>query len=399
MRRPLRFGFTTGACAAAAARGAALMLRDQRRIEAVELSLPAGITVTFALRGQRYDERFAACCVIKDAGDDPDVTNGCEVWAEVSLAPPSPQPSPTRGEGEKRIPPPLMGGGQGEGEIIITGGAGIGRVTKPGLAVAVGEWAINPVPRQMISEAVREVFTDHGSPITDHGSAPHSSLLTPHVIISIPDGAERARRTLNARLGIVGGLSILGTTGVVTPISHQAWTDTIDAALGVALAAGCTRVVASTGRSSEQAAERLLALPEEAFVLMGDHVGHLAAACARRGVKELAVAAQFAKLVKIACGHPQTHAAVAELDLAALAEWARTAGLDAALIEKLEWAHTARELYRELGPHHPLMALVAGRAIDRLQGWAPGVRCGVLLAGYAGEPAVTFGALFETREP
>jgi cobalt-precorrin-5B (C1)-methyltransferase len=111
------------------------------------------------------------------------------------------------------------------------------------------------------------------------------------------------------------------------------------------------------------------------------------------------VAAQFAKLVKIACGHAQTHAAVVALDLATVAGWARAAGLDAALIERLEWAHTARELYQELGPRHPLMALVAARAVERLQDYAPGVRCGVLLAGYAGEPAVTFGALFETREP
>ncbi|TLM67137.1 MAG: cobalamin biosynthesis protein CbiD [Deltaproteobacteria bacterium] len=366
MRRPLRHGFTTGACAAAAAKGAALLLRDQRPVETVELPLPAGIAATFPLRGQRFDARSAACCVVKDAGDDPDVTNGCEVWAQVST-----------------------GGGEGEdgNQVIITGGAGIGRVTKPGLAVAVGEWAINPVPRRMISEAVQSVFANHGS------------RISVHVTVSIPDGEERARRTLNARLGIVGGLSILGTTGVVTPISHQAWTDTIDAALGVALASGCTRVLASTGRSSEAVAERQVALPEEAFILMGDHVGHLAAACARRGVAELVVAAQFAKLVKIACGHPQTHAAVADLDLAALTGWARAAGLDAALIERLEWAHTARELYLELGPHHPLMALVAARAIDRLEGWAPGVRCGVLLAGYAGEPAVTFGEPFGAREP
>ena len=362
-RRPLRSGYTTGACAAAAALGAALMLRDRQPVETVELRLPAGVTATFALRGQRFDERVAACCVVKDAGDDPDVTNGCEVWAEVRL-----------GEG-------------GSPSVMIEGGTGIGRVTKPGLAVAVGEWAINPVPRRMITAAVLEVFPPHFPP------------LAPHVIISIPDGAERAKRTLNARLGIVGGLSILGTTGIVTPVSHRAWTDTIDAALDVAVAGGCRQVVASTGRSSEAVAERHLALPEEAFILMGDHVGHLAAAAARRGVAELLVAAQFAKLVKIACGHPQTHAAVVDLDLAALAGWARAADLDAVLIERLELAHTARELYLELGPHHPLIALVAARAIDRLQSWAPGIRCGVLLAGYAGEPAVTFGAPFEARKP
>jgi cobalt-precorrin-5B (C1)-methyltransferase len=367
MRRPLRHGFTTGACAAAAAKGAALMLRDRRRIEAVDLLLPAGVTATFPLHGQRFDGQCAACAVVKDAGDDPDVTNGCEVWAEVCLA-----------KEDSPLAPPAL---------VIAGGTGVGRVTKPGLAVPPGEWAINPVPKQMIDDAVRSVFPDSGSRIPIH------------VTISIPDGAERARRTLNARLGIVSGLSILGTTGVVTPLSHRAWTDTIDAALGVALAVGCRRVVASTGRSSEATAQRTLALPEEAFILMGDHVGYLAAACRQRGVAELVVAAQFAKLLKIACGHPQTHAAVARLDLADLAGLARGAGLDAALTKRIEWANTARELFQELGPQHPLTALVAAQAIERLQRWAPGVRCGVLLAGYAGEPAVSFGDLSGARKP
>lgn len=376
MRRPLRHGYTTGACAAAAAKGAALQLRDQRRVESVELLLPAGLSAVFPLRGQRFDATSAACCVVKDAGDDPDVTHGCEVWAEVRAE--------TGGlaEGDRPLHQEERSPLLRSPSVVIAGGVGIGRVTKPGLAVPAGEWAINPVPRRMIAEAVTEVFA---------ACDPRPAL---RVVISIPDGEERARRTLNARLGVLGGLSILGTTGIVTPISHRAWTDTIDAAVAVARAAGCTRVVASTGRSSELAAERLLALPEEAFILMGDHVGHLAAACSTQGVADLVIAAQFAKLVKIACGHPQTHAAVVALDLATVAGWARSAGLDAAPSERLEWAHTARELYLALGPRHPLVALVAARAMERLQEWAPGVRCGVLLAGYAGEPAVTFGELF-----
>lgn len=362
----LAYGYTTGACAAAAARGAARMLRTQEQLDEISITLPRGETASFRLHGQTFDDSSASCFVVKDAGSDPDVTHGAEIHVTVQ---------------RKALTKPATT------MVFVTGGPGIGRVTKPGLAVPVGEWAINPVPRRMITEAVVEVFPSL------------AARFAPHVTISIPDGEQRAQRTLNVRLGIVGGLSILGTTGVVTPISHQAWTDTIDAALGVALAAGCTRVVASTGRSSEQVAEQALALPEEAFILMGDHVGHLAAACAGRGVQELVIAAQFAKLLKIACGHPQTHAAVADLDLAALTGWARTAGLDAALSKRLEWAHTARELYLELGPHHPLVALVAARAIERLESWAPGIRCGVLLAGYAGEPAVTFGALFGAREP
>jgi cobalt-precorrin-5B (C1)-methyltransferase len=243
-RKPLRSGFTTGACAAAAVLGAARMLKEQRRIEAVELLLPAGMKATFRLEGQVFDGEKASCFVVKDAGDDPDVTHGVEVHAEVTLNPPSPRSSPTRGEGVKITHP---GEGAGGPSVVIEGGAGIGKVTKPGLAVPVGEWAINPVPRRMITEAVLGVFP------------PDAARLMPHVVISIPDGEERAKRTLNARLGIVGGLSILGTSGIVRPISHQAWTDTLDAALDVALAGGCDSVVLSTGRTSEMAAQKVLA--------------------------------------------------------------------------------------------------------------------------------------------
>jgi cobalt-precorrin-5B (C1)-methyltransferase len=208
MAKGMRHGYTTGACAAAAAKGAALLLRGQTLIDTVTIDLPAGERVTFALHGQTFDTEQARCFVIKDAGDDPDVTNGCEVWARVQR---------------------LAGA-----DIVITGGIGIGRVTKPGLAVPVGAWAINPVPQTMIMAALREVF-------------PTGAV---QVEISIPDGVARAQRTLNARLGILGGLSILGTTGIVKPISHQAWTDTLDAALDVACACGWRTVVLSTGRTS-----------------------------------------------------------------------------------------------------------------------------------------------------
>lgn len=352
--RRLRCGFTTGACAAAAARGAALMLRDQRRVAQVEIALPAGFRATFTLHGQHYDQERACCFVIKEAGDDPDVTQGVEVHAQVSLAP-------------------------DRENIRIHGGPGIGRVTKPGLAVPVGEWAINPVPRRMISEAVLEVFP------------PLSSPRRPQVLLSIPDGERRAAHTLNARLGILGGLSILGTSGVVRPISHQAWTDTLEVALDVARAAGCRRVVLSTGRSSEQAAMTALRLREEAFIMMGDFTAFCLDACHRKGFAEVILAAQFAKLVKIACGHEHTHVRNARLDLAQLADWAQTLGLDGSLIKKIEFANTAREVFCELGSGHPLVDAVAQRALAWMGRRTPGADQAILLIGYDGTAVRRFG--------
>ena len=332
--KKLRYGFTTGACAAAAALGAALMLRDQAPVESVELPLPAGFAARFALGGQTYENGKARCFVLKDAGDDPDVTHGVEVHAELEWV-------------AEAIWQPA---------IAIEGGEGVGRVTKPGLAVAVGEPAINPVPRQMILGAVASVFPQ----------LPAGRHL--RVTISIPDGVERAKRTLNERLGILGGLSILGTTGVVKPISHKAWTDTLEVALDVALAAGEATMVLSTGRTSESVAETLLGLPEEALVMMGDHVGYA-----------------------LACGHPQTHVRSSTLDLAKMARWARNGGLDEGLAKGIECANTAREVFEKTGADHPLTRMIADRALAHLQSWAPGVTIAILLVGYGEQQAVPFG--------
>ncbi|ORJ60278.1 cobalt-precorrin-5B (C(1))-methyltransferase CbiD [Geothermobacter hydrogeniphilus] len=359
MARSLRHGYTTGACAAAATLAAARLLAGER-VAQVALELPVGERAVFPVHGCRVDGARARCFVIKDAGDDPDVTHGVEVHARV----------------ESSSPPSSGDAGREEGEVVILGGEGIGTVTKPGLAVAVGEPAINPVPRRMIREALRSVF-------------PSGSF---RVTIAIPDGEQRAAKTLNARLGICGGLSILGTTGIVRPISHQAWTDTLDVALDVALAVGCRRVVACTGRSSEKVAQREYPLlAEEAFVMMGDHVGHLAGACRRKGVPNLVVAAQFAKLVKVACGHPQTHVHSSRLDLRKLADWARSTGLTTEASETIVAANTAREVFLTLGAAHPLVAEVARRAVKQLRNWAPGVTIEILLVGYDGAVAGRYG--------
>jgi len=270
----------------------------------------------------------------------------------------------------------------GGGGLEIVGGTGIGRVTRPGLAVAVGEPAINPVPRAMITQALRAVFPSGGFRVT----------------LSIPDGEARAARTLNARLGILGGLSILGTSGVVKPISHQAWTDTLLVAIDVALAGGCRTLVASTGRTSEQVAEQALKLPEPAYLMMGDHVGFTLEAAHTRGVPSLIVAAQFAKLVKIACGHRQTHVRQSQLDLRQLAGLAVESGLDGSLGKRLELANTARELWDELGAEHPFTRRVMQQALLQLQQWAPGVTVGILLADYHGAVAGLYGAAATARD-
>jgi cobalt-precorrin-5B (C1)-methyltransferase len=355
--RKLRSGYTTGACAAAAVKGAAQMLRDQRLVDEVEITLPSGDTVLFPVRGQMIRSDSASCHVVKDAGDDPDVTDGVEVHASISIE------------------------FFTSHRIVIQGGTGIGRITKPGLAIPVGEWAINPIPRKMVMEAVKEVFALRCVPAT----------LT--VSLSIPDGEERAKKTLNERLGIVGGLSILGTTGIVRPISAEAWTATIDTAIDVALASGCETVTLSTGRTSEMAAQGYFddetrgtrheeKLKEECFVMMGDHLGYALRACASKGVKNAVIAGQFAKLVKIACGHEQTHASSSELDLRMLQEWVAAAPHASHLAPLLSKAHTAREVLETSGTDSGLIALVCAKVAEFAGKLAPGLNTKVLLAGY-----------------
>jgi cobalt-precorrin-5B (C1)-methyltransferase len=381
MTKTLRYGYTTGACATAAARGAVLMLRDQHLIDEADIILPTGETVRFRLHGQELSRDSARCYVIKDAGDDPDVTNGAEIHAELTLA------EASNGE-----------------TVVIQGGTGIGRVTKPGLAVPPGEWAINPVPRRMIAEVVNEVFSIHCPLLTAH-----CVPMVPHVTISIPNGEELAKKTLNSRLGIIGGLSILGTTGIVRPIPSLAWTDTINAAVDVAVACGCKTLVLSTGRTSEMAAQKHFAaasiapeqpcrkegekslkkvlhrLSDEAFIMMGDHVGHALRACESKGIRNVVLAAQFAKLLKIACGHEQTHVSSSQLDLNQLREWLKASSCTSRFVPNTENANTAREVLEATGHARTIMSLVSNRASRFVAQLAPRLRVKVLLAGYTGE--------------
>jgi len=313
-RRKLRRGYTTGSCATAAAMAATRALLTQQPVSEVTIHLPAGIDATFRLERCQFDATSAVCSVIKDAGDDPDVTHGAEIVATV----------------RRREAPGLE----------LAGGEGVGVVTRPGLGLPVGSPAINPVPRRMITEHVTAAA---GAWLAQGGL---------HVEISIPRGEELARRTLNARLGILGGLSILGTSGLVIPYSTAAWRASVEQAIDVAAANGQTHVVLSTGSRSEKFAQALLPLPEIAFVEMGEFTGHALRRCVRRGIVRATLCGMVGKMSKIAQGHMMTHVASNQVDLQFLATVAADCGASPALQESIRRANTAR--------HFQELALAAG---------------------------------------
>jgi cobalt-precorrin-5B (C1)-methyltransferase len=351
--KKLRSGYTTGACAAAAAKAAVMQLRNaectlhsrealvsagingmrnEEQIERVEIPFPDGSRVAFKIHdaGCRIQDNTAYASVIKDAGDDPDITNGAEIRAEVSL-------NLEFGKGNaERVTP----------EIVIRGGKGVGTVTKPGLALPVGEAAINPVPRRMITEAVMEAVSAADSQIPNQ-SGPldrPSAFRIPHleVTISVPAGEELAKKTLNHRLGIIGGISILGTTGIVRPISAEAWTATITASMDVAKAAGLGAVVISSGRTSEKAHMKKYHLPDEAYAMMGDYLEFSLRDAKRHGFREAHLCAQWAKMLKAAMGTPQTHVRNGALEAAEAADFLIKLGIE---LPGEKVFNTSREIY------------------------------------------------------
>ena len=315
-KKKLRSGFTTGACAAAAAKAAAVALLSGRPVDHVEIPFPTGERHGFSLHSCVCQDGQVTASIIKDAGDDPDVTNGAEIIAVV----------------EQQEP------GLVEEDLIISGGPGVGKVTKPGLPVPVGEPAINPVPQKMIRAAVAEAVKEVGD----------DDICPLQVTICVTDGELLAEKTLNSRLGILGGLSILGTTGIVRPVSARAWTDTIDASMKVARATGLTEVILSTGRTSEAAVQRLLELPEESMVMMGDYLAYALKAAGRHGFKKIYLAGMWAKILKCALGIPQTHVRHGALEVSQAADLLAELGLDRQQADELATANTAREIYQRL---------------------------------------------------
>lgn len=323
-KKRLRSGFTTGACAAAAAKAAFLHLITNRPAARVTIPFPDGEHRSFAVeRSFLYpsEQPKALAGIIKDAGDDPDVTNGAEIQSIVSLGKTSSAESKSC-------------------QLVVEfhAGEGVGTVTKPGLSVAVGEPAINPVPRQMIFDALTEAVAE-------------TALTIDRIIcvtIQVPDGEILAEKTLNHRLGIVGGISILGTTGIVRPVSAEAWTATIEASMDVARQTGSTEIVLSTGRTSEKGVQKILDLPIEAFAMMGDYLQFSLEAAKKRSFGKIHLAAMWAKVLKAAMGIGQTHVRHGALEVEQAASFIANLCQEPSLGKSLADANTAREMYQRL---------------------------------------------------
>ncbi|HET6809837.1 MAG TPA: cobalt-precorrin-5B (C(1))-methyltransferase [Acidimicrobiales bacterium] len=298
-RRGLRTGWTTGTCASAAAKAAAVGWVTGSAPASVEVALPGGERVSFPVEAERPNR----CVVVKDAGDDPDCTDGARVTAEVEAAP-------------------------GD-ETELRAGPGVGTITLPGLGLAVGAPAINPVPRRMILAALAEVT---GTPLV--------------VTFSVPGGEEMAAQTTNARLGIVGGISILGTTGIVRPFSTAAYRASVVQQIDVAAAQGQRTMVLATGHRSEAAAVRLRPdLPDVCFVEVGDFTGISLRRAAARGMDRVVFVGMAGKISKLAAGVMMTHFHRSEVDGALLEDVARAGGAPAPVVEAATATSTARHFF------------------------------------------------------
>lgn len=350
----LRTGWTTGACAAAAAKAAFCALAGAGFPDPVRIRLPKGELPEFPLTERRLDDGEASAAVVKDAGDDPDVTHGATVRATLRRA--------------------AAGAG-----LVFKAGEGVGTVTKAGLPVAVGEPAINPKPREIIAANLAEAAD----------AVDWTGPLDLEVEIAIPGGEALAAKTWNPRLGILGGLSVLGTTGVVHPFSCSAWIHSIHRGIDVARAAGFAHVAGSTGATSEAAVQRLHDLPLEALIDMGDFAGGMLKYLRRHPVPQVTIAGGFAKLAKLAQGAGDLHSSRSQVDFAKLARSAARIGAEAALVERIAAANTAAEaLSLARAADLPLAATIARQARETgraILGDA-GVRLEILIVDRAGTP-------------
>lgn len=327
----LRRGWTTGACATAATKAALTALLTGKFPDPVEITLPKGQTPTFALALEGLSEHVARAGIIKDAGDDPDVTHGCLVVSSVRL--------------------------RGEPGVVFKAGEGVGTVTKAGLPIGVGEPAINPVPRQMMSGVVEEL------------SQKFELSGGVEIEISIQDGEELAARTWNPRLGIVGGLSVLGTTGIVNPFSCSAWIASIHRGIDVARAQGLRHLAGATGSTSEKAVQDFYGLADQAMLDMGDFVGGLLKYIRKHPVEKVTISGGLAKLTKLAQGAMDLHSGRSQVDFDWLSQLVGDAGGSTALCAAVLRANTVLEVAElatkerlDIGP------LIAEKALTKAQG-------------------------------
>lgn len=314
MTEKLRTGRTTGTCATAAAMAGTVFLLTGHEVGEIKTPLPPGGHLVVPIARFEPDGGGVRVTVIKDGGDDPDATHGCEIQAVVTIDHLA----------------------EGQVSVDIDGGRGVGRATLPGLPVAVGRAAINPEPLRQIEMAVLR-------------SAPNMATGRISVLVEVPEGEAIARKTMNPRLGITGGISILGTQGVVRPYSHASWKATIDEGLDVARAQGLTRAVFTTGRRSERYYRlRHPEEPDTAFIQAADFFAHAMRAAAERGFTRVTWSVFFGKLAKQAQGLDYTHAKTHPVDFARLADRCAEAGADGLLLPDIRHANTAVQVLNML---------------------------------------------------
>jgi cobalt-precorrin-5B (C1)-methyltransferase len=340
-RGSLRTGYTTGTAACAATKAALFFLINGASVQEVTISLPKGKSAALKVAWTKQEDGRATSAVIKDGGDDPDVTSGAEICSTVSF-------------------------NEQTGAIVIEGGKGVGRVTKPGLGLEIGKPAINPTPMEMLKQTVSEVAKEQ---LKSKGV---------NVLISVPRGEEIAKKTDNPRLGILGGISILGTTGIVLPYSTASFAAAIRQGLDVALAAGADSVILTTGGRSEDFAKALFpSMPDHCFVQMGDFAGYSIRQCASKNVRKATIAGFIGKLTKMAMGVKQTHVAGSHINMEFMASLAKQCGASEAIVEEIRTANTARHVSEIVSKHgiagysnlmcqkvHQQMAAHAGAALD-----------------------------------
>ncbi|MGI0003849.1 MAG: cobalt-precorrin-5B (C(1))-methyltransferase, partial [Candidatus Nitrosotenuis sp.] len=306
-RQKLRTGYTTGTCATAAAKAALVAITTQKKVKEIEVLLPKEKKLTINVFSCQFESTSAKCSVIKDGGDDPDVTHGAEIVVELELT-------------------------KNANQIEIDGGQGVGRVTKPGLGLDIGSAAINPTPKKMI---IDNLTRTGGKILKKNGIK---------VLISVPKGKEIAPKTDNPRLGISGGISILGTTGIVIPYSTASFAASIRQSLDVTIAMKNDAVVLTTGGRSEEFSKKEISLPDHCFVQMGDFAGYTIQQCAKKGIKKAHVAGFIGKLTKMAMGVKQTHVKGSKVDMDFLAKIAAKCGAPSKVQDQIKKANTARHV-------------------------------------------------------
>jgi cobalt-precorrin-5B (C1)-methyltransferase len=303
----LRSGYTTGTTATAATKAALYALISGKPVEQVTVQLPKGGSAALKIAWTKMNGHAVTSAAIKDGGDDPDATHGAEICSTVSYS-------------------------NDIGQIKIDGGKGVGRVTKPGLGLEIGVAAINPTPMKMLLEAVVQVANEQ---LKSHGIG---------VEVSVPKGEEIARKTDNPRLGIMGGISILGTTGIVLPYSTASFAASIRQSLDVAIAMGADTVVLTTGGRSEDFAKTQFDLPDHCFVQMGDFSGYSVKQCATKKLKKAIIAGFIGKLTKMAMGVKQTHVAGSHVDMEFMARLAVQCNASPDVAIEIRGANTARHV-------------------------------------------------------